>query len=129
MAHSIRGWDEPDHAPSRAEISATRRLIGITVDQLGDVLKINPRTIRGWESGKFTPSPNVVSDLDQLRARQDQDTQAALKTARAGKTVVLDDGPMPAAWYLAVGARVLAEIPDARLEYAVDNDAPGRTAS
>ena len=89
-----------------AMIAATRRLIGLTVDQLAEALRVNPRTVRGWESGRYSPSDGPVRDLLELRGEHDAETDALTDAAQSGD-VVLPDGPRPQGWYLALAARVL----------------------
>lgn len=100
-----------------AEIAATRSLIGLTADQLGQELGINPRTIRGWESGKYTPSPEPVAALKALRTEHDAALAPLLAAAEDGIPVHLPRSPKPAGWYLALGARVIGAYPGAMIEW------------
>lgn len=100
-----------------AQIAATRRLIGLTADQLAGELDVNPRTVRGWESGRFTPSEGPVGDLLALRGEHDTEAARMADAARVGGPVVLPAGPRPPGWYLALGARVLDREPGAAVTW------------
>jgi len=103
-----------------AQIAATRRLVGLTADQLGQVLGINPRTIRGWESGKYSPADGAVRALQEVRAAHDLDFRSCLEVAERGETVSFpaDDDDRPNGWWLAIAARLLDRHPDAMIEWA-----------
>lgn len=101
------------------QISATRRLVGLTADQLGAKLSINPRTIRGWESGKYSPGPGATEALHDVRAAHDLDFQSCLEVAQRGDSVSLPGGDedLPASWWLAIAARIIDRIPDAHMDW------------
>ena len=98
-----------------AEIAATRKLMGLTAEQLGAELGINPRTVRGWESGKYAPTQPVVAALRSLRAEHDALVAALIE--QDAELAVLPRGPKPQGWYLALGARLLDRRPDLRLDW------------
>ena len=64
-------------APSPLEVAATRRLVGLTVEELATMLGVNPRTIRGWEGGSFRPSEGVWAAVQDIRAGHDRETERA----------------------------------------------------
>lgn len=97
-------------------VAATRRLLGLTADQLGQALDINPRTIRGWEAGKYTPSETATQALLGLRAEHDAELATMLQHAKAG-AVEIPGGPKARGWYLALAARLIDRLPDARVTW------------
>lgn len=102
------------HTMTAAQVAATRRLLGLTVDQLGDELAINPRTIRAWETGKYSPSETAVLALLALRAEHDAELAELMDKVAQGP-VALPSGPRERGWYLALGARILDRLPAARI--------------
>ena len=102
-----------------AQIAATRRLLGLTADQLGDELGINPRTIRGWEAGKYAPSSSAEAALLALRAEHDAELDVLIAEAAAG-TVEVPSGPRARSWYLALAARLIDRLPAAQIEWRAE---------
>lgn len=108
-------------AMTSAEATATRHLIGLTFEQLGDTLEINPRSIRRWESGSSLPGPGAAGALRALRAEHDEDTKRlCAKAAKASPLIIPtgEDGPRPAGWWKAAAARVLDRMPETVIEWA-----------
>ena len=101
------------------QISATRRLVGLTADQLGAKLSINPRTIRGWESGKYSPGPGATEALHDVRDAHDLDFQSCFEVAKGGDSVSFPegDGDRPNGWWLAIAARVIDRYPSATFHW------------
>ncbi len=102
------------------QISATRRLVGLTADQLGNKLSINPRTVRGWESGKYSPGPGAVQAIQDVRAAHDDDFQSCLEVAKRGEIISFPegDGDRPNSWWLAIASRVIDRYPSATFQWA-----------
>ena len=98
------------------QIAAIRRLLGLTADQLGEELGINPRTIRGWEAGKYAPSPSAEAALLALRAEHDAELDVLIAEAAAGP-VEVPSGPRERGWYLALAARLIDRLPGAMIEW------------
>ena len=105
-----------DDRMSPAEVAATRRLIGLTAEQMGEELGINPRTIRSWEAGKYTPGQSATGAIFALRAEHDAETARLADGAVDGMIVSIPDGPRAPGWYLALAARVIDRVPDAMIE-------------
>lgn len=108
-------------AMSSAEATATRHLIGLTFEQVGEALEINPRSVRRWESGSSLPGPGAAGALRALRAEHDKDTKRLC--AKAAKTSPLpiptgEGSARPAGWWKAVAARVLDRLPETVIEWA-----------
>lgn len=96
-----------------AQIAATRHLIGLTAEQLGAALSINPRTIRGWESGKYSPGPGPTAALAALRAEHDAELAEILSHTEGD----IPAGPRPSGWYLALASRLIDRKPDITLNW------------
>jgi len=105
---------------NQTEFSAIRRLVGLTAEQFGDKLSINPRTVRRWESGATIISDSAAALIQDLRATHDLDFESCLAIAGRGDIVTFPegDGDRPNSWWLAVAARIIDRIPDARLAWA-----------
>lgn len=102
-----------------AQIAAIRRLVGLTADQLGEELGINPRTIRGWEAGKYAPSPSAMAALLALRAEHDAELDALIASAAQGVAEV-PSRPRERSWYLALAARLIDRLPAAQIEWRAE---------
>lgn len=103
-----------------AQIAATRRLIGLTAEQLGAQLGINPRTIRGWEAGKYSPSETAAQALVALREAHDAELHTMLSAAPNGPTEI-PTGPKDRSWYLALAARLMDRQPTAQIDWDPDD--------
>lgn len=103
-----------------AEATAVRHLIGLTFEQLGDALGINPRSIRRWESGSSAPGAGVASALRELRAEHDADTKRLAAEAFTSSVVLIpsETEARPAGWWKAVAARLIDRMPEARVAWA-----------
>lgn len=99
-----------------AQIAATRRLIGLTAEQLGTQLGVNPRTIRGWEAGKYSPSETAAQALLALHAEHDAELTTMLAAAQNGP-IEIPTGPKDRSWYLALAARLLDRQPEAQIDW------------
>lgn len=102
---------------SPAEFAATRHLIGLTQNDLATILNVNPRTVRGWESGKYAPRLEIINELELLRREHDETVRILTLAAAEGDVIGLPRAPKPPGWYLAIGARLLDQVPDAQLEW------------
>lgn len=98
------------------QVAAIRRLLGLTADQLGEELGINPRTIRAWEAGKYSPSESAGRALLDLRAEHDVELDALLGMAAHG-SVEVPNGPREHGWYLALAARLIDRLPTAHVTW------------
>ena len=98
------------------QIAAIRRLLGLTADQLGEELGINPRTIRGWEAGKYSPSESAGQALLALRAEHDAELDDLIARAAQG-TVEIPSGPRERGWYLALAARLIDRLPAVQIAW------------
>lgn len=98
------------------ECAALRKITGLSVQGLSDVLGVDERTVRRWESGTYTPSPSAAGALRDVVAEHTRQTQPLLLDARRfGAVAVVDSGEYPSGWTSALAARVLLECPSARV--------------
>jgi len=97
---------------SPAEFAAYRHLVGLTVEELGEKLGVDPRTVRGWESGQECISESAG---DALRGIVDSHSGLVhqLLDEAEGSAIFVDR----TGWNLAAIARVLAENPGVMVEW------------
>ena len=101
-----------------ATIATARRVLGLTPDELGDLLHVSARTIRHWESGKHVPPAGAIIDYRLLLDEHDITVRAVRAVVAEGAPVVLPtNSPYPEGWWLAAAARVLTEFPGAVVEW------------
>lgn len=105
---------------NQTEFAAIRRLVGLTAEQFGDKLSINPRTVRRWESGATNISDSAAALIQDLRAAHDLDFKSCLAIVGRGDTVTFPegDGDRPNSWWLAVAARIIDREPKAQLKWS-----------
>lgn len=102
---------------SGTELAATRHLLGLSQQDLADLLKVNRYTVRDWERGKHEPRAGVLHELELLRREHTEAVDVLAHAAADGEIIGLPQGPKPSGWYLAIGARILDRVPDAQLEW------------
>ena len=100
-----------------AEIAATRHLLGLSQAELAAELNVGRHAVKDWESGRFHARAGVVADLLALREIHDREAARLIQGADDGIIIALPSGPKPRGWYLALGARVIAAVPDAMLDW------------
>ena len=101
-----------------ATIATARRVLGLTPDELGDLLHVSARTIRHWESGKHVPPAGAIIDYRALLDEHDITVRAVRAVVAEGAPVVLPtNSPYPDGWWLAAAARVLTEFPGAVVDW------------
>lgn len=101
-----------------AEIAATRHLLGLTMQEMADMLGVSKESIKKWEAGKYAARPGACADITQLRAEHDAEVARLMVGVEDGIPIGLPGGPKPRGWYLALGARLIDREPDAMLEWA-----------
>ena len=101
-----------------ATIATARRVLGLTPDELGDLLHVSARTIRHWESGKHVPPAGAIIDYRALLDEHDITVRAVRAVVTEGAPVVLPtNSPYPDGWWLAAAARVLTEFPETVVDW------------
>ena len=68
-----------------AEFAAHRRLAGLTLDQLAAHLRVNPRTVRSWESGRDAVPDRIAAELGALVDRHRRDARCGVLRGRGGQ--------------------------------------------
>ena len=107
-----------------ATIATARRVLGLTPDELGDLLHVSSRTVRHWESGKHVPPAGAIDDYRKLLAAHDVDVREVLGAVENGGRFVLPtDSIFPDGWWLAAAARVLPSFPDMVVDWHDDDAA------
>lgn len=81
-----------------AEFAGYRHLIGLTFPELADMLRVNERTLRRWETGASRISAGAARDIEAL---------AELHADETRDLTEIPDGPRPRGWYVAGIARQL----------------------
>ena len=107
---------------SPAEVASLRTLMGLSQDQLADLLGRNRRVVRAWESGEYRIGPESVARLEVLRAEHDE---LVARMIGSESIIVIPRRPhdsYPRGWYLAAAGRAIAEEPDLMVEW--DDDDP-----
>ena len=106
-----------------ATIATARRVLGLTPDELGDLLHVSARTIRHWESGKHVPPAGAIADYRLLLHDHTLSTRTVRAAVVDGQPFILPTNSIyPDGWWLAAAARVLTEFPGAVVEWH-DGDA------
>ena len=104
-----------------AEMAVRRHLIGLTPDELADVLDVNPRTVRSWESGRDLIPARILDEMVAL-VRELDGVVALMVASDCPVGIVRDRGTdarprgwtdaRPRGWYVAAAARALSVEPD-----------------
>lgn len=92
-----------------AEIEAYRRAMGLTLEELGQQINANPRTIRAWEAGKQKALPIYTTAITAL---YNQHRAQAEALAEAGGAVEISRGDHARGWKLSVFTRAKDLNPD-----------------
>ena len=71
-----------------ATIATARRVLGLTPDELGDLLHVSARTIRHWESGKHVPPAGAIIDYRKLLDEHDITVRAVRTVWNAPSTKI-----------------------------------------
>jgi len=105
-----------------AEWAARRRAIGLSIDELAEVLKINPRTARGFEQPipKYTPSPGLCTAMDDLLAEHTRQTELLAQTHAPillPRICGTSGAGGPVGWHLAIAARLVLTNPTIHLDW------------
>ena len=107
-----------------ATIATARRVLGLTPDELGDLLHVSARTIRHWESGKHVPPTGAIIDYRALLDEHDITVRAVRAAVVDGQPFILPTNSIyPDGWWLAAAARVLPDFPNAVIDWHDDDAA------
>ncbi len=100
-----------DERLQAAEFAARRHLLGLSLDELAALLKVHPRTVRSWESGRDQIPLRVRDELDGLDV--DHATLASQYAARRRVLLPYDKADdlyagRPRGWHVAAVSRAMA---------------------
>ena len=102
-----------------AEVAALRTAMGLSQDQLADMLSVNVRTVRSWESGRQSVSDVSGAALLGLVERHEHLVDCML--ADGSPVAIARDTPPDAApprgWHLAAAGRAMLAKPDLTVEW------------
>ena len=103
-----------------AEVAALRTAMGLSQDQLADMLSVNVRTVRSWESGRQSVSDVSGAALLGLVERHEHLVDCML--ADGSPIAITRDTPPdatpPRGWHLAAAGRAMLTQPDLTVEWA-----------
>ena len=102
-----------------AEVAALRTAMGLSQDQLADMLSVNVRTVRSWESGRQAVSDGSGAALLGLVERHEQLVDQML-TDGSPVAIARDtppDATTPRGWHLAAAGRAMLAQPDLTVEW------------
>lgn len=140
MPSTYDGPPLPD-TMSAAEFKARREALGLSVPWLSKRLRVDERTIRSWESGKYTVPDGVRDTLLRFKDNADTLVEEILAELDAGaehpivQTLRAEDDYQwaddrnvdspgrvvsevyPSSWHRAVAVRVAERVPGARIVY------------
>ena len=107
-----------------ATIATARRVLGLTPDELGDLLHVSARTIRHWESGKHVPPTGALIDYGMLLHNHSLSARTVRAIVADGEPFVIPTNSIyPDGWWLAAAARVLPDFPNAVIDWHDDDAA------
>lgn len=120
-----------DERMTDAEFRVVREFLGLTGDWLATHLKVNPRTVRAWEQGRYPIPDGVRLEMEDLERRTGEFIGAVVeKIADVPDPAVITyrsdaeyhaahrDVEFPASWHRAVIARIALEVPALSIVYA-----------
>jgi hypothetical protein len=111
------------------ELQTVREYLGLTIESLASMLRVNPRTVRSWEAGR-DPIPErirvEVEQIESMTAAAVGELVEALNAARDPAVVVYrrdedmhaarpDIAHLPARWWRHVVARAAHDVPGVEL--------------
>ncbi|MEU5959231.1 transcriptional regulator [Streptomyces sp. NPDC047525] len=120
-----------DERMTDAEFKVLREYLGLSGDWLAAHLKVNPRTVRSWEQGRYPIPDGVRLAMEDLERRTGEWVNGiAEKLMDIPEPIVLTyrndaeyhahhpEVEFPASWHRAVVARVAERVPALPIVYA-----------
>lgn len=99
-----------------AMVAVTRRGLGLTLDELADILGVNPRTVRSWESGRDLASAWLSDALGSLVAEHEALVDEYAEAIEDGTPVAVlresPEGGRPRGWHLIALAMAARRVTD-----------------
>lgn len=107
------------------ELQMIREYLGLTIDNLAGLLRVNPRTVRAWEAGRDLIPERIREEVEQIErytATGVGELVDALHDTRDPEVLIYryddamhaarpDLAHLPARWWRMVVARACAEVP------------------
>lgn len=105
------------------ELQTVREFLGLTIESLAGMLRVNPRTIRSWESGRDPIPERIRDEIAEIEAITAQAVTELVDALRRDPVVAVyrrdedmhasrpDTGHLPARWWRHVVARAAHEVP------------------
>lgn len=113
-----------DERMQGVELKVVREWLGLSGQELADMLKVNARTVRSWEQGRDPIPDGIRLEVERLEELTAQAVNAGIEALMdlpdpAVVTYSTDeqyrkhepDAPWPAAWHRRVVARIAQEVP------------------
>lgn len=98
----------PEASPlSPLRVSALRVRCGLSLDQWAQMLGVNPRTVRSWESGRDGMSARSTALVWRAVDEHNRLIDSLFRAESDDERTDLMDGPLPRQWYLSAYGRVL----------------------
>ncbi|MGV0653759.1 DUF1870 family protein [Mycolicibacterium thermoresistibile] len=97
--------------------------MGLTIESLAGMLRVNPRTIRSWEAGRDPIPERIRDEVEQIEAITAQAVTELVDALRRDPVVAVyrrdedmhaarpDTAHLPARWWRHVVARAAHEVP------------------
>ena len=92
---------------SALQVAALRVRCGLSLDQWAQMLGVNPRTVRSWESGRDGMSARSTALVWRAVDEHNRLIDSLFRAESDDERTDLMDGPMPRQWYLSAYGRVL----------------------
>ena len=105
------------------ELQTVREFLGLTIESLAGMLRVNPRTIRSWEAGRDPIPERIRDEIAEIEAITAQAVTELVDALRRDPVVAVyrrdedmhasrpDTGHLPARWWRHVVARAAHEVP------------------
>lgn len=119
-----------DERMTAAEFRVVREFLNVTGDWLAGHLKVNPRTVRSWEQGRYPIPDGVRIEIEKLEAmtagavgrlvailNDEQEPAVIVYRDDAEYAAHQPAADMCASWYRAVVARAALEVPGLVIDY------------
>jgi len=109
------------------ELQTVREFLGLTIESLAGMLRVNPRTIRSWEAGRDPIPARIRDEVALIEAMTAQAVTELVDALRRDPVVAVyrrdedmhasrpDTAHLPARWWRHVVARAAHEVPGVKI--------------
>lgn len=131
-----------DERMTPAELKVVREFLGFSLQALADHLKVDIRTVKHWEQGKYKIPDGVRLEIEDLEQRTEAWIGALVEklldlpeprvvTYRTDEEMhaAHPDVPFPASWHRAAIARLTQDVPGLSIVFASDVETPPTSPS